>query len=144
MKLENAVLDASQASRFITSHRKSVRHIDFAACTLRTGTWDEALAPLEHMAVNEDWRTEAAYSTSSSFSSEVMDVPIVYSPIEEISNPMECVMEPMWDQSDRDVVRAVNKVAKDVFRHVTIRKKRDIMACGFRALLRGMSARLRY
>ena len=111
---------------------------------LRTGTWDEALAPLESMAINKDWRTEAAYSYSSSFSSEVMDVPIVYSPVEEIGNPLECIQEPMWDQSDRDVVRAVNKVAKDVFRHVSVRRRRDIMACGLRALFRGMGARLHY
>ena len=141
MKLENAVLDASQASKFITTHRKSVRQIEITGCTFRSGTWDDALAPLENMAVNNDWRREASASVSSSQYSEVMDVPIVYTPVEEIANPMECVTEALWDQSDRDVMRAVNKVALDVFKHVATRKKRDVVACGLRSFLRSMGAR---
>ncbi|KAK5077645.1 hypothetical protein LTR70_009561 [Exophiala xenobiotica] len=136
MKLENATLDASQASRFITTHRKCVRHIDFASCTLRSGTWDDALAPLEQMAVNDDWRSEDSTSTASSQFSEVMEVPIVYTPVEEISNPMECVQELLWDQTDKDIMRAVNKVANDVFKHVAVTKKRDVLACGLRSLFR--------
>ena len=47
--------------------------------------------------------------------SEVMDVPIVYTPIEEIANPMECVNERLWAVEDRDVKRVVN----EVFSHVS-------------------------
>jgi len=141
MKLENATLDASQASRFITTHRKCVRHIDFASCTLRSGTWDDALAPLEQMAVNDDWRSEVSTSTASSQFSEVMEVPIVYTPVEEISNPMECVQELLWDQTDKDIMRAVNKVANDVFKHVAVTKKRDVLACGLRSLFRSFRTR---
>lgn len=136
MRLENAILDATQASRVITTHRKCVRDISFESCTLRSGTWDDALAPLEHMAVNGDWRSEVATSSVPSQASEVMDVPIMYSPVEEVSNPMECVRELLWDQTDRDIMRAVNKVASDVFKHVSVRKKRDVLACGFRSLMR--------
>ncbi|KAK5945527.1 hypothetical protein PMZ80_002732 [Knufia obscura] len=141
MKLENATLDASQASRFITTHRKCVRHIDFASCTLRSGTWEDALAPLEHMAVNDDWRSEASTSTASSQFSEVMDVPIVYSPVEEVGNPFDCVQELLWDQTDKDIIRAVNKVAGDVFKHVAVKKRRDVLACGLRSLFRGFRTR---
>jgi len=140
MKLENAVLDASQASRFITTHRKCVRHIDFASCTLRSGTWDDALAPLEQMAINDDWRSEASTSTATSQFSEVMDVPIVYTPVEEVSNPMDCVQELLWDQTDKDIMRAVNKVANDVFKHVSVRRK-NALACGLRSLYRNLRTR---
>ena len=140
MKLENAILDAGQASRFITTHRKCVRHIDFASCTLRSGTWDDALAPLEQMAVNDDWRSEASTSVASSQFSEIMDVPIVYTPVEEKSNPFDCVQELLWDQSDKDIMRAVNKVATDVFKHVPV-KKRDMLACGLRSLFRSFRTR---
>lgn len=144
LKLENAVLDASQASRLITLHRKSIRDIDFSSCTLRSGTWDDALAPLESMASNSDWRSESSLSSYASMSScggEVMEVPIKYSPVEEIPNPMDCITEPLWDQSDKDVMRAIDKVAKDVFRlrhGVLGRGRRHVVACGIRSLLRGM------
>ncbi|KAK5069659.1 hypothetical protein LTS08_007699 [Lithohypha guttulata] len=155
IKLENALLDASQASRLITLHRKYIRDIDFSSCTLRSGTWDDALAPLEAMASNSDWRSETSspcysatastYTTSSASSSsgfsEVMDVPIFYTPMEEMPNPFECVQELMWDETDRDVMRAVNKVATDVFRlrqAALPRKKRDVVVCGIRSLLRSV------
>lgn len=145
LMLENAVLDASQASRLITLHRKCIRDIDFSSCTLRSGTWDDALAPLETMASNSDWRSESSSSshasTASSYGGEVMEVPIVYSPVEEIPNPMECIIEPLWDQTDKDVMRGIDKVAKDVFKlrdSVLSRRKRHIIASGVRSLLRGM------
>lgn len=142
IKIENAVLDASQASRFIMTHRKRLRDIDYDSCRLRTGTWDDALSPLSHISGNEDWRNIDRSSQSSSQQSEVMDVPIVYSPIEEVSNPMECVRELLWDQSDKDLMRAVNKVAIDVFKHVShSKKKRNVLVCGVRSLFRGLSTR---
>lgn len=141
LKLENATLDASQASRFITTHRRCVRHIDFASCTLRSGTWDDALAPLEQMAANDDWRGESSSSATPSQWPEVMDVPIVYNPVEEASNPMECVQELLWDQTDKDVMRAVNKVANDVFKHVAVTNKRGVLACGLRSFLRSLCTR---
>ena len=140
MQLENAVLDASQASRFISTHRKSIRDIDFSACILRSGTWDDALSPLEDMAINDDWRSEASKSTSSSQFSEVMDVPIFYTPMEEISNPFDYVADALWDPTDRDITRAVNKVAKDVFKNVKMYRKRDVVACGIKTLLRSFKS----
>lgn len=142
MKLENAVLDASQASRFIMTHRKHLRNIDYESCTLRTGTWDDALSPLSRISGNDNWRNCDRSSQSSSQHSEVMDVPIVYSPVEEVANPMECVRELLWDQNDKDLMRAVNKVASDVFKHVShSRKKRNVLVCGVRSLFRGLSTR---
>lgn len=156
MKLENAILDASQVSRFIMKHRKVLQDIDYAACTLRSGTWDDALAPLSRISGNDDWRTSQGSSLSASSGSgsqsqsqsqcsEVMDVPIVYSPVEEPGNPMECVRELLWDQDDKDLMRSVNKVAADVFKHVSSRHRRrrrgGVLACGIKSLLKGLSAR---
>ena len=93
------------------------------------------------MAVNEDWRSEGLLSQTSSHYSEVMDVPIVYSPLEEVSNPIDCVRELLWDQTDQNIMRAVNKVASDVFKHVSVRKRRDVLTCGIKSLLRTFRTR---
>ncbi|KAJ9651728.1 hypothetical protein H2198_009000 [Neophaeococcomyces mojaviensis] len=142
MRLQNAVLDASQASRFITMHRKVLRDFEFEQCVLRSGTWDDALEPLERMSAynNEGWRShKSTSSVDSSQYSEVMDVPIVYSPVEEVANPMECVREQLWSPEDRDVTRVIN----DVFKHVAGRssRKRNVVAYGIRTLLRSMGTR---
>ncbi|KIV81413.1 hypothetical protein PV11_03603 [Exophiala sideris] len=91
MFLSNASLDASQASGFIMSHRKVLHEFQFDLCHLRSGTWDDALAPLPHIIGNESWKGKQE---------EVMEVPLVLSPVDE-KTQIECVQEPMWD----DVVR---------------------------------------
>ena len=68
MELENAVLDASQISTFITAHRRTLYEFNFEDVILRTGTWEEALAPLTRISGSEKWKQKAE---------EVMDVPIV-------------------------------------------------------------------
>ncbi|EKG13873.1 hypothetical protein MPH_08966 [Macrophomina phaseolina MS6] len=75
LELENAVMDSSQISTFILRHRRSITEFNFEDVSLRTGTWDDALAPLTRIAGSEEWKNRAE---------EVMDVPIILSPVDEI------------------------------------------------------------
>ncbi|MCJ1266608.1 hypothetical protein MMC22_006493 [Lobaria immixta] len=72
MEVENIVLDASQISSFITGHRHTLREFNFEDTRLRSGTWDDALAPLTRISGSEKWKEK---------SEEVMDVPLVLSPV---------------------------------------------------------------
>lgn len=72
MEVENITLDASQISSFITSHRHTLHEFNFEDIQLRSGTWDDALAPLTRISGNERWKEK---------SEEVMDVPLVLSPV---------------------------------------------------------------
>lgn len=77
MVLGNAMLDASQVSDFLTEHRHSLLEFDFEQVSLRSGTWDDALAP---------WRTlssaeyDAAWGEKQAAEVEVMEVPFVLGP----------------------------------------------------------------
>ncbi|MCJ1322017.1 hypothetical protein MMC15_007362 [Xylographa vitiligo] len=93
MEVENATLDASQVSSFITAHRRSITEFNFEDSNLRSGTWDEALAPLTRISGNERWKKK---------SEEVMDVPLVLSPegleegeVQRVRREQEGVMERM-------------------------------------------------
>lgn len=83
MELENAVLDASQISTFINLHQRTLREFNFEDVILRSGTWDEALAPLTRISGSEKWKQKAE---------EVMDVPIILSPVGLGKVEMEKVM----------------------------------------------------
>lgn len=72
MEVENILLDASQISTFITGHRHTLREFNFEDTRLRSGTWDDALAPLTRISGSEKWKEK---------SEEVMDVPLVLSPV---------------------------------------------------------------
>lgn len=72
MEVENIILDASQISSFITSHRHTLHEFNFEDVRLRSGTWDDALAPLTRISGSERWKEK---------SEEVMDVPLVLSPV---------------------------------------------------------------
>lgn len=72
MEIENIILDASQISSFITGHRHTLREFNFEDTRLRSGTWDDALAPLTLISGSEKWKEK---------SEEVMDVPLVLSPV---------------------------------------------------------------
>ncbi len=87
MQLENATLDASQAAAFITLHRKVLHEFQFDDCELRSGTWDDALAPLSRIAGNDNWKQKRE---------EVMDVPLVLIPMEERAS-VDCVRSRLWD-----------------------------------------------
>ncbi|KAI9699899.1 MAG: hypothetical protein M1820_006961 [Bogoriella megaspora] len=73
MEVENATMDASQISSFLTRHRRTIADVKFENIHLRTGSWDDALAPLTQISGSEDWKKKQE---------EVMDVPIVYSPVD--------------------------------------------------------------
>lgn len=72
MELENAVMDSTQISDFIHRHRRSLVDFNFEDVKLRHGNWDEALEPLTLLTGSDRWRRKQE---------EVMDVPIVLSPI---------------------------------------------------------------
>lgn len=99
MVLENSVLDASQISDFIMTHRKVLREFEFENVHLRTGTWDDALAPLTRISGSQSWKEKQE---------EVMDVPLMLSPVEEV----ECITERMWeDPRKRRPFRTLRKAS---------------------------------
>ena len=85
MKLENALLDARQASEFISKHRKVLQEFVFENVHLRSGTWDDALAPLTRISGSDSWKEKQE---------EVMDVPLALGPV-----PVEeCINEALWPE----------------------------------------------
>ena len=72
MEVENVVMDASQISGFITSHRRTLSDFNFEDTKLRSGTWDQALKPLTRISGSEKWKEK---------SEEVMDVPLMLSSV---------------------------------------------------------------
>ena len=99
MVLENSVLDATQIADFIMAHRKVLREFEFENVHLRTGTWDDALAPLTRISGSESWKEKQE---------EVMDVPLVLSPVEE----QECIHDIMWeDPKKRRPFRTLRKAS---------------------------------
>ncbi|KAF2139922.1 uncharacterized protein K452DRAFT_253560 [Aplosporella prunicola CBS 121167] len=82
MEIENSITDSSQISAFVSKHRHKLREFNFEDITLRSGDWDDALAPLTRMA--EEWKNRTE---------EVMDVPLILSPVgldhESISDSVE-------------------------------------------------------
>ncbi|PGH12863.1 hypothetical protein AJ80_06572 [Polytolypa hystricis UAMH7299] len=89
MELENAVLDASQVSVFILDHRRTLREFDFEHTLLRTGSWDEALAPLTRISGSDRWKKQQQ---------EVMDVPLILSPVG--LEPKE-IRKVIWEEERR-------------------------------------------
>jgi hypothetical protein len=90
MLLENAIVDAAQISAFIMSHRKVLHDFQFEDMHLRSGSWDDALAPLTRISGNENWKKKQE---------EVMDVPLILSPT--TTYPPECVDELMWEDEKK-------------------------------------------
>ncbi|KAF1954531.1 hypothetical protein CC80DRAFT_120211 [Byssothecium circinans] len=72
MELENAIMDSTQIADFIHKHRRTLLEFGFEDVKLRHGNWDEALEPLTAIAGSDRWRRTQE---------EVMDVPIVLSPV---------------------------------------------------------------
>ena len=70
MQLENAILDASQISSFISQHRRTLTEFNFEDVKLRTGDWDEALSPLSQISGSDKWKKKQE---------EIMDVPLMLS-----------------------------------------------------------------
>jgi len=73
VELENAITDSSQINTFIYRHRHTLTDVNFEDITLRSGDWDDALAPLSRIAGGDGWKAAQE---------EVMDVPVVLSPVD--------------------------------------------------------------
>lgn len=71
-ELVNVTTDASRMASFILDHQHSLIDVNLQDTTLRTGTWDDALAPLTQLNGGEQWKNESPKSP--------IDVPIVLSP----------------------------------------------------------------
>lgn len=95
MELENAVMDSSQISEFISKHKRTLVEFNFEDVKLRHGDWDDALAPLTVLTGNDNWKNKQE---------EVMDIPIMLSPVELDGEPR--VMGQMF--ADDDVVARVS------------------------------------
>ncbi|KAJ5087009.1 hypothetical protein NUU61_008316 [Penicillium alfredii] len=53
LELVNATMDATQVASFIFEHRHSLQELNLEDVVLRSGTWDEALAPLTRLSGSE-------------------------------------------------------------------------------------------
>ena len=117
LRLSNASLDAGQASSFIMSHRKVLHEFQFDRCQLRSGTWDDALAPLTHIVGNDSWKQKQE---------EVMEVPIILGSANEDSG-VECVQDRLWDDVFRKsrgllALRKVSLKTKDLLLPEQVRR----------------------
>jgi hypothetical protein len=100
MELENAIMDSSQISDFIHKHRRTLVEFNFEDVKLRQGNWDDALEPLTLISGSERWKRNAE---------EVMDVPIVLSPI----NIEPRIMGPLLEEVDA----AIDETSKERGQH---------------------------
>lgn len=97
MEVENVVLDASQVSSFILEHRHTVREFNFEETALRSGTWDEALAPLTSKSASNSPRQKQRIEVPV----EVMDVPIMLSPVGMDARQLQRVIMEETKRKDR-------------------------------------------
>jgi hypothetical protein len=104
MELENAIMDSSQISEFIHKHRRTLVEFNFEDVKLRQGNWDDALQPLTLITGSDRWKRNAE---------EVMDVPIVLSPI----NMEPRIMGPLLEEVDA----AIEDSSKDRGQHTLSR-----------------------
>jgi hypothetical protein len=90
MELENAVMDSTQIADFIHKHRRTLVEFNFEDVMLREGDWDSALEPLTHIAGSDSWKRTQE---------EVMDVPIMLSPVD--CEPR--IMGPLLEEVDNAI-----------------------------------------
>jgi hypothetical protein len=93
MELENAVMDSTQISDFILRHKRALREFTFEDVKLREGNWDAALEPLTVISGSDRWKR---------CQEEVMDVPIMLSPVD--GEPR--VMGTLAEQSEEPIEQA--------------------------------------
>ena len=62
-------MSATQVQSIIESHSKTLRELNFEDVSLVSGTWDEALSPLNRMTRNGRYKT---------YNEEIGDVPIMF------------------------------------------------------------------
>jgi hypothetical protein len=91
MELENAIMDSTQISDFILRHKRTLREFTFEDVKLREGNWDHALEPLTAISGSDRWKR---------CQEEVMDVPIMLSPIDVEPRVMGTLAEQGEDAVD--------------------------------------------
>ncbi|KAF2128110.1 hypothetical protein P153DRAFT_343271 [Dothidotthia symphoricarpi CBS 119687] len=96
MELENAVMDSTQISDFIHRHRRTLQEFNFEDVKLRQGNWDDALEPLTLIAGSDRWKRHQE---------EVMDVPIMLSPV----NGDPRIMGPLMEEVNLAIEEASGK-----------------------------------
>lgn len=89
VELVNAVMDASQVASFIFDHRRTLREINFQDVVLRTGSWDDALAPLTQRSDNARWKEMHQHESSA-------DVPIMLRLAAITQQPALRAIRPAW------------------------------------------------
>jgi len=100
MELENAVMDSTQIADFILRHKRSLREFNFEDVKLREGDWDAALEPLTTITGNDSWKQ---------YREEVMDVPIMLSPIE--AEPR--IMGPLLEEVETAIDEVRNRERRE-------------------------------
>ncbi|KXG53239.1 uncharacterized protein PGRI_002890 [Penicillium griseofulvum] len=102
MELVNARMDASQVASFIQEHRCTLREINFENVVLRSGNWDDALAPLTRLSGIEGWKQGQRDNDS-------VDVPIVLSPAGVSKKQLQtaiCALQQKEPRTSRNLAKA--------------------------------------
>lgn len=93
MELVNVTTDAPQIASLILSHGHTLREFNLQDITFRSGTWDDALAPLTQLSGNEQWKEKLEHERT-------VDVPIVLSPAGVSQQQLQKVIRAMQKQKD--------------------------------------------
>ncbi|KAJ5273004.1 hypothetical protein N7478_008129 [Penicillium angulare] len=72
IELANVITDASQIASFISVHRPTLMEFNVLESTLRTGTWDDALAPMNQLGAQRQCKENPRQRS-------LVDVPLVLS-----------------------------------------------------------------
>jgi hypothetical protein len=111
MLLKNVTVDAVQISEFIMLHRKVLHEFEYEVVHLRSGNWDDALAPLTRISGNEDWKMKQE---------EVRDVPLIFNP--ETLYPEEYHNDIMWktEMKRRPTLRKLQQASLKILRQSSL------------------------
>ncbi|CAG8905776.1 unnamed protein product [Penicillium egyptiacum] len=102
MELVNATMDASQVASFIQEHRSSLREFNFENVVLRSGNWDNALAPLTRLSGSEGWK-------QGQRDTDTVDVPIVLSPVGVSQKQLQKAICALQQQKGQRTLRSLAK-----------------------------------
>ena len=93
MELANVVMNAFQIASFIGEHRDTLRELNFQEIQLRTGIWDDALAPSREFSCDAQWRDRKERF-------ETMSVPVTSSPVKDMGQGLERGVGPGLGKGD--------------------------------------------
>jgi hypothetical protein len=83
LELENVLLDAFQASDFIAEHKDTLDEFYFEHVALRSGTWDDAFAPLRKEQEDGKLKKEGGKEKQQT---ESMEVPFMLDPLDRTTS----------------------------------------------------------